>query len=283
MNSVLVTSLNQIQPQIAVALGLHVVMQGILMSLGSVSLSSAIRACIRCVLVVAILQLPNYLFYVAQFFFTDLPNQLGAAVGGARTAIDSARQFDTLWDGVTHYRGYVLSLATGVFDTPKQLITYFDSGLMYVELWVMFVLWYITRVYMALTLCVGPFIILLFLWDATRGYVQRWIGMLLGLTMLSLTSTILLRILLVLLNNGLAALKYDAADFTVAENALEGMVGIFGFGMIMMVALPATGFALGAGAGTAITSGMLFSAGARTVGGGIRGAGRLGAALGRRV
>jgi type IV secretion system protein VirB6 len=145
----------------------------------------------------------------------------------------------------------------------------------------MFAFWYITRVYMALTICIGPFIILLFLWDATRGFFQRWIGMLIGLTCLSLTSTILLRILLVSMNRTLAVLTYDSGtEFTVAENAFEGVLGVFSLSMIAMFVLPAT-FSFGAGAAVAATNGIIVSAASRIGGTAVRGSAALGRFLGR--
>jgi type IV secretion system protein VirB6 len=218
--------------------------------------------------VTAILTVQNYNFYVTQFFFTDLPNTIGAGLHGARTVLQSAQQFDVLADGVFHFEGFALGLSFSLSQIPDRIGIILVAWLTYGALWIDFAMWYMSRIFMALAIAMGPWIVILFLWQITRGFVHKWIGILFGMSMIGLVSSILLRILLVNMAKSLANLEYDPTiPFDVVTNSFLGVCLTFWFGTILMIVIPTVfGVTTGVGAGSAVAFGMGVSA-AGTVGG----------------
>src|SRR4051812_48496293 len=123
------------------------------------------------------------------------------------------------------------------------------AELINLALWACFSVWYISRAFMALVICLGPFLIVLFLWRSTRGYVEQWIGKLVGLTMLGLSSAILLRIVMVIMNNNLAQISFDPnRDLTGMENNFHGILGVFVVCAVLMMVIPSV-ISIGSGVG----------------------------------
>src|SRR4051812_46537154 len=72
-----------------------------------------------------------------------------------------------------------------------------------------FGMWYISRVFMAVVICLGPFLIIGALFKGTRGFVFQWIGKLIGLTMLGLASSIVLRVVLAIISARLRSVEIN--------------------------------------------------------------------------
>jgi hypothetical protein len=200
--------------------------------------------------------------------------------------VDSAHQFDILWSAVLHLVAFVLGQATGFSHIVDRGIVWALAGLILLALWLCFIIWYIARVFMALIICLGAFMMVLALFRQTRGYVEQWIGKLVGLTMLQLSSSILLRIVLVIMNDRMMLMKNDPSmSVDMLISSVAGVCGVFWMGALLMIALPsAISIGSGVGVGVAITSGMLGGVGAAAGGlvkSGVTRAGRLGMTLGR--
>jgi hypothetical protein len=286
MDDAIGAGLAWVTPQLRVAMMLYVVGMGFLTMYHKTDGWSFVHSAAKGIALGAIIKIENYNYYVRDLFFTDLPNTFAAALHGPRAAVDSAQQFDALWSAALNLVAFVLGKATGFSHIVDRGVVWALAGLILLALWVCFIIWYISRVFMALVICLGTFMMVLALFKQTRGYVEQWIGKLVGLTMLELSSSILLRIVLAVMSDRMFLMKYDpdlSVDMlitTVAE-----ICGVFWMGALLMIALPSViSIGSGVGAGVAITSGMLGSVGSAAgslAQGGIRRAGRMGMALGR--
>lgn len=286
MDDAIATGLAWVMPQLRVAMMLYVVGMGFLTMYHKTDSWSFVHAAAKGVTLGAIVKITNYNYYVRDLFFYDLPNTFAASLHGPRAAIDSAHQFDILWSGALNFCAFVLGQAAGFSHMIDRGVVWVIAGLILLALWLCFIVWYLARVFMALVICLGTFMLVLALFKQTRGYVEQWIGKLVGLTMLQLTSSILLRIVLVIMNDRMLIMKNDtnmSVDLLMA--AFAGVAGVFWMGALLMIALPSViAIGSGVGAGAAITSGMLGGVGMAAGGfvkSGVTRAGRLGMALGR--
>jgi hypothetical protein len=285
-NSSIAAGLAWVTPQLRVAMMLYVIGMGFLTMYHKTDSWSFVHAAAKGIALGTIIKITNYNYYIRDLFFYDLPNGFAAALNGPRAAVDSARQFDILWSAVLHLVAFVLGQATGFSHIVDRGVVWALAGLILLALWLCFIIWYIARVFMALIICLGAFMMVLALFRQTRGYVEQWIGKLVGLTMLQLTSSILLRLVLVVMNDRMLLMKNDTTmSVDLLITAFAGVCGVFWMGALLMIALPSViAIGSGVGAGVAITSGMLGSVGVAAGGlarAGITRAGRVGMALGR--
>lgn len=267
MNAAIGTGLLWARPQLTIFLGLYVIGYGLMMMYAKVDGWTLALAAARAIAVSTILVLANYNHYVRDLFFTDLPNELAKAINGPRVTVNSAQQFDVIWSAVIHYTSYILAQATGFSHMDDRAVAWLYAYVSHVALWVCFGMWYISRVFMAIVISMGPFIIILFLFRSTREYAQQWVGKLVGLTALGLGSAIVLRLVVMVMTNRLMTMQQNpgmSVDEMLANSA--GVTGVFWLGALMMIILPSViSIGAGMGAGHAVASGMI-SGGVSTVG-----------------
>lgn len=258
MDAVISGGLAGMRGQIALALSLYVIGFAFLTIYGKTDVGTAAMAAVRALVVTQILQAANYTLYVRDFFFTDLPNTIASAMGGPRLTISSAQQFDALWSAALNATSIVLGQATGFTMMPERGIAWLLAGAMLLALGVIFLVWIIARVFMAIIICMGVFIVLLFLFSATRGFVEQWIGKLVGLVVLQLTTSILLRLILVIINEKMRTMGAAPAGNVDAMLAqLTSIAAVYWIGAALMVVLPSF-VAIGSGvsAGAVVAAGM---------------------------
>lgn len=262
MNDVVRSGLAWAQPQLRALLVLYVVAYALgFMLTANVSARQAAYAALRGLLVAAAIQSAHYVPYVQEMFFTTLPNQIAAALNGPRITVSSAQQFDIMWSATLRVNGFVLQQASGWLQVMDRAMAWVFALLCLVALGIMFVMWFVSRIFMAIVICMGPFLIPLYLFRATRGFVEGWIGKLVGLTVLQLASSILLRALLVVITRRFSVMQNNLGDsIDMMLGSFAGIAGLFWMGALLMVVLP-TAVSIGAamGASQAATAAALLS------------------------
>ncbi len=290
MNAAIISGLGWAKLQITAALSLYVITYAFMTTHGKVDSWTAVLAGGRAMAIGAILMAANYNYYVRDLFFTDLPNQIAAAINGPRVSVNSAQQFDVLWSAVLNYTSYILAQATGISQLDNHLIAWGLAMMNHGALWVCFGMWYMSRVFLAVIISMGPFLILLFLFRSTREYAQQWVGKLVGLTALGLGSAVVLRMILVALTSRLAGMQATpgmSVDQMIAN--ASATTGVFFLSAILMITLPSIiSIGAGMGAGHAVAGGLIGGTASmvtrKGIGAGIGGAklmGKAGMALGK--
>jgi type IV secretory pathway VirB6-like protein len=280
MNAAISAGLVWAAPQLKTGLTLYVVGFSLLMAYGRVDKGTFLTAIIRALSVAAILKAANYNYYVRDLFFTDLPNAIASAANGPAMTVKSAEQFDRMWSAVLHYSAFINGQASGWDDAVNRGIVWLLAGANLVALGVCFGMWYLARGFMAIIIGIGPWLIILYLWDATRGWVNEWIGKLVGFIVLQLAAATLLRIVLSILNRRLLAMN-EAPGMSVDEMIANaaGLTGIFWIMAMVMFVLPSfVAIGSAAGTGVAMASGMVGSIGGTLAGGAFKAGGMAGKA-----
>lgn len=181
------------------ALILYVALTGILFfrgessEPGSVIISRSIKLAIVVWLVTGS---GAYQQWVYNFFFTALPSGLSNALtsSGAAGAI-SANSFDM---------GWVKAWRAGLEVWQRLSWRDFGPQVAVLLFWVAailsnvfcFAIWLISRVLLALYIAIGPLVVPLALFPATRSIFERWIGSLISCVILQITTIVLLYIVL---------------------------------------------------------------------------------------
>jgi type IV secretion system protein VirB6 len=283
MNDAINSGLDWAAPQLRVALSLYVIGNALLMMYGKMDSGGFLHAVIRAMAVVAILKASNYNYYVRDLFFTDLPNAIAAAMNGPRVSVDSSKQFDVLWEAVAHAVAFIDGQSMGLAGPMNRLVVMGLAGLDLVAIGVCFFIWYVSRVFMAITICLGPFLLILYLFRGTREYVNQWIGKLVGLTVLQIGTSILTRFVILQVSGTMRTLDQNPGT-SVDEMIINfaGVTGIFFLAALMMFVLPLW-LTIGNGASGAVSmvTGMAASVARSVAANTVKGSATLGKKLGQ--
>jgi type IV secretion system protein VirB6 len=182
-----------------VALVLYIALTGILIIRGEVNESGAalLGRFLKLGLVVWVLTGAGiYQQYVYDFFFTTLPQGLADALtsSGSTNAVD-ANTFDQVW--IKAWRaGLEVWRTLNWTDIGEKFIVILFWAAAIISTVFAFAIWLISRVLLALYIALGPLLIGLVLFSATRAIFERWIGSLISCVILQITTVVLLYIVL---------------------------------------------------------------------------------------
>ena len=272
MNDAINSGLAWAAPQLRVALALYVIGNALMMMYGKMDSGGFLYAVVRAMAVVAILKASNYNYYVRDLFFTDLPNAIAAAMNGPRVTVNSSQQFDAMWEAVAHAVAFINGQSMGLSGPIFRAVVWFLALLDLAAIGACFFIWYVARVFMAITLCLGPFLIILYLFRGTREYVNQWIGKLVSLIVLQIGTSILTRFVILQISDTLRTLDSNPGS-SVDEMIINfcGVTGIFFLSALMMFVLPLW-LTIGGGASGVVTmiTGMAGGAAKAVTAGGAR-------------
>ena len=188
-------AMSAIQGPLTALVVLWIVVTGILVMRGDVGVRTGTSRVITVSLVVGVLMSTTlYDEYVVSFFTTGLPNFIATALLGASGPAPSSHSFDVIWDS-----------AAQVFTLAENNLNFFNvlysvelallQSLMVVPIGLTFLIYETARILTDVVVCVGPFVLAGYLFSATRGIADRFVGKLIGLTLLTLLVDIVLSII----------------------------------------------------------------------------------------
>ncbi len=176
---------------------LWIIVQGILVMRGDVSVRSGITKILRVVLVVGLLtSFGLFSSYVVDLFQTTLPNWAAGAISGAgASGTTTPGMFDKVWNGsMAIAKAADAQLTMWDFADAAELVA-LEVGIG-ACLILAFAVYEIGQIMLGVVIAVGPFVIAGYLFDSTRGIAERWLGKLIGLSILTLLIAIALTIIL---------------------------------------------------------------------------------------
>lgn len=196
-----------------------------------------------------------YQQWVYDFFFHALPTGLANALtsSGAVATVD-ANSFDQVW--IKAWRaGLETWRASGYTELGKQFCVILFWLAAIVSTVFCFAIWLISRVILGLYIAIGPLLLPLVLFPATRAIFERWIGSLISCVILQVMTVVLLYIVLVVEQEvvGTIGTMSSADSMTMIQVLLAGIIF---FGVAAFVALQLPGVA------SSLSGGLSFHTGA---------------------
>jgi len=188
-------AMSAIQGPLTAIVVLWIIVNGILVMRGDAGVRTGITRIISVSLVVGILMSTTlYDQYVVSFFTAGLPNYIAGALLGATGPAPSAHSFDVIWDS-----------AAQVFATAENNLNFFNvlysvelallQSLMVVPIGLTFLIYETAQILTDVVVCIGPFVLAGYLFAATRGVADRFVGKLISLVLLTLLVDIVLSII----------------------------------------------------------------------------------------
>lgn len=182
-----------------IALVLYIALTGLLIVRGEVSETGTILfgRILRMILVVWVVTGAGvYQRTVHDLFFSMLPNGLANALtSSGSVSVISAGSFDQVW--LKAWRGGLEVWRTlGWSDIAEKAVVVLFWAVAILSTGFCFAIWLISRVILALYIALGPLLVPLVLFAATRAIFERWIGSLISCVILQVTTVVLLYIVL---------------------------------------------------------------------------------------
>jgi type IV secretion system protein VirB6 len=212
MNATVNAAMSAIQGPLTAVVVLFIIVTGILMIRGDIGARNGVTRVLNVCLVVGLLMSTTlYNEYVVSFFTTGIPDWLASTFLGVTGAQPTAHQFDAIWNEGTelfwageknmNFYNVLYSVELAIL----QSFLVFPIGLT-------FLIYEATRIMIDVIVSIGPFLLVGYLFATTRGVADRFVGKLIGLTIL----TLLIDIVLSIIVNG------DNTYFNSSMTGLEG-------------------------------------------------------------
>ena len=228
----------------------YILVCGFLILWGELGWTTGVRMVVRMIVVVAVLTPARFNTYVRAVFMDWLPNWIATSITGDTGTNAAAQQFDMLVSATEHYTAALLMQASGLENVGTRIqINLAQTGIE-LTLLIAFVVWFSARALMALVVCIGPFVIAAWLFNTTREVFARWLGKLIGLSILLLLVSIELQIVVHQDTEYMLAAQANAAGGL--DEQVAGLLHIliaFGAGAALMIVLPAIAAVIGGGVG----------------------------------
>ncbi len=227
---------------------LWIIIQGIFVMRGDISARSGITKIIRVVLVVSLLSSFSYFStYVVDLFQTTLPNWAAGAITGTPGANAAPHMFDQVWNGsMAIAKAADAQLTTWDISNAVELALL--EGGIGLCLIVAFAVYEIGQIMLGVVIAVGPFVVAGYLFDATRGIAERWLGKMIGLSILTLLIAIALTIIL---QGDVTYIQTAAAqgalDVETSIAVLMQATLFYALGAVIIVLLPSIAAYIGGG------------------------------------
>jgi len=248
INGVINSGLAWAQPQVRAAATLFILISGWLVLTGRMDKNVLAGRVLRIMAVAALLtSAGTFNTYVRDLFLEDIPSTVGAALTGG-TVYTPAAQFDALWSATQRMAATMLAEATGYTQFGERLVIRLLMAISFIALVVIFLIWVIVRVVMGMVIALGPFLIGLYLFDATRGYVERWVGKLVSLTLVQVCVSVMLQMLMTGFNNYVRMAQANpGGSLDEKIGALLQVGAWYWCGLLLIKALAIVAYSIGGG------------------------------------
>jgi type IV secretion system protein VirB6 len=248
VNNVISSALTWARPQVRAAATLFILITGWLVLTGRMDKNVLAGRVLRIMAVAALLtSADTFNTYVRDLFLTEIPSTVGSALTGGSTYAPAA-QFDALWDATQRIAATMLAEATGYTQFGERLVIRALMGISFVALVVIFLIWIVARVLMGFVIALGPFLIGLALFDATRPFVDRWVGKLVSLTLVQVSVSVLLQMLMTGFNSYVRQAQANPGGSLDEKLAAFLQVAAWYWcGLILIKALAIVAYSIGGG------------------------------------
>jgi hypothetical protein len=259
------------------ALLIMVLTAGVLCWFGKLDLWWVVRRTFVALVIILLLRTGGYNTYIREPFWVTIPNGIASALAGHGVGITPARRFDVVRASAAHLIAYADGQARGLLYIRAQFSIGIAQGVMKILLFVIFALWLISRLGVALLISVGPFVLIAAIFDSTRHIVVGWFGKLMSLMVWTLCALALTELCLAGLIQWVNEANAMAQNQGLSElvDTLWDVVAWFGICAGVMLALPYYAGFGGGGAAGGVHAGMGIVAGSAMA------AARMGAGAGK--
>jgi type IV secretion system protein VirB6 len=207
---------------------------------------------IKVALVVGILTSAGlYTNYVQTLFITTIPNWFATAAGGPHVnATSTPATFDNMWS-VTENMVEKIGQRVAIYDIIDAVSLALIELCLMILLIVTFAIYEFAIIIIGVMVAIGPIVIVGYLFEATKGVADRWVGKLITYSLLTLLINITLAIVLqgekAYMRAILTQQATGVAAVPIEIKILIELAMFFAMGAFIIISLPAIAATLGGG------------------------------------
>jgi type IV secretion system protein VirB6 len=252
ISSSITSLLSAVAQPLMACVTLWIIIQGILVMRGDMDARGGVTRIIKAAFVVGILTSSGlYTNYVQTLFITTIPNWFATAAGGTTlSATSTPGTFDNMWQ-VTEHTVETVSSHIAIYDVVDAVSLALVEIALMILLVITFAIYEFAIIITGIMVAIGPIVIVGYLFEATKGVADRWMGKLITYSLLTLLINITLAVVLsgekaymrVILMNQASSGSSVAVEIKV----LIELAMFFAMGAFIIVSLPAIAAALGGG------------------------------------
>ncbi len=196
--------------------------QFLLCMYGHMGMERFMMSAIRVGIIVLLISHTNqFAQYVREPVFTTIPQTIAGFAGGSTSASQTiAAQFDAVSAGADALTASTVKVNSGW--APSAFINCMSAWLadfaMQVLLACIVAIWLLGQTLLAIIICFGPLLLCFELFERTRGFVDQWIGKIVGMTAFGLATSVLMAIMM----QGLTTLMQNA-DGSIASSGAQAV------------------------------------------------------------
>jgi type IV secretion system protein VirB6 len=209
METTVSSAMSAIQGPLTALVVLWVIVSGVLVLRGDIGVRTGITRIVTVSIVVGLLMSTTlYDEYIVTFFTTGLPNWIATSLGTGQTTTQ-ASTFNQMWTSSQ----MVLAGAGKGMNSITQLVPEFELAildiLLIIPIGIIFLIWEVVKIITDIVVCIGPFLLAGYLFNATKGVADRYVGKLISLAILTLLVDVVLAILVNAINLYIATTSSD--------------------------------------------------------------------------
>ena len=252
ISSSITSLLSAVAQPLMACVTLWIIIQGILVMRGDMDARGGVTRIIKVAFVVGILTSSGlYTNYVQTLFITTIPNWFATAAGGTTlSATSTPGTFDNMWQ-VTEHTVETVSAHIAIYDVVDAVSLALVEIALMILLIITFAIYEFAIIITGIMVAIGPVVIVGYLFEATKGVADRWMGKLITYSLLTLLINITLAVVLsgekaymrVILMNQASS----ASSVAIEIKVLIELAMFYAMGTFIVVSLPAIAAALGGG------------------------------------
>jgi hypothetical protein len=250
VNTVIQNAVANNTANFADALTIYIMIIASLMCFREMAYRTFIMHALRASLIAMLLTVEGFNTYIATPAMDTVPTWIAQTANNANAIVAGPQQFDLLWSAVDHQKAAIDEQATGLSNIAYRAEVTLYAGIIQSFLTIAFWVYEFSRLLMGVIVAVVPFILFMFLFDATRQVPIAAARHIIGLFILQLMLSIMIQVMLagdstfmMTINGNPAA----AAGLDEQLDILSSIAVFFGFGVGMVVVLPLVASHIGGG------------------------------------
>jgi hypothetical protein len=157
------------------AIQLVVIIFGANMLTGKMDFSEGVRRIVTCVIVSALMVPATFNQYVTTTLTQSIPNTIASAVAGAQ-GLQGAQGFDALVNQITHVHAQLSAQMIGILYIGDRVALWVVALVAKCLIVCCFAVWAIASLSVFFIVPLLAFLAPTFLFNATRGFGERWVG-----------------------------------------------------------------------------------------------------------
>jgi type IV secretory pathway VirB6-like protein len=172
------------------AVALYTIIIGKQLMMGDLSAGRGVTKLVRATIVVSLMAAGNYQTFIAQPITTTIPNLLSGAIPGQQ-GVAGAQAWDALINKIDNFNAVIHSQAVGFAYLADRAVASGFTGFAWVNIMGCFMIWCLAGATADLLVPLGVVVLPFYLFDATRGFAERWIGKIVSLFLVMLVTLML--------------------------------------------------------------------------------------------